>query len=75
VTILELLSELGHLLGIEPEPRFDLPRAGDVRRSQADVSAATRDLGFRSETNLTEGLAHTLAWFEAWRRSVDPAVA
>ena len=33
------------------------------RHSQADVSTAERDLGFRPEISLEEGLRFTLDWF------------
>ena len=48
-TLLDVLRVLGELLGVEPQPQFVDPRAGDVRHSRADPSAAARDLGFRAD--------------------------
>jgi UDP-glucose 4-epimerase len=59
----ELLGILERLSGRQVEPSYEDPRPGDVRHSQADVSAAERDLGFRPEISLEEGLRLTLDWF------------
>ena len=59
----ELLGILERLSGRHVEPSYEDPRPGDVRHSQADVSAAERDLGFRPEISLEEGLRLTLDWF------------
>jgi len=61
-SLLDLLRIFGRLLEVTPEPHFVAPRAGDVRRSQADASAAARDLGFRCEVSLDDGLERTVAW-------------
>jgi UDP-glucose 4-epimerase len=62
--LLELLEILGRLLGVEPKPEHTAPRAGDVRRTCADPSAARRDLGFSCEVGFEEGLRRTVDWFE-----------
>ena len=58
-----LLRALERLTGRHVEPSYEEPRPGDVRHSQADVSAAERDLGFRPEVSLEVGLRLTLDWF------------
>jgi UDP-glucose 4-epimerase len=62
VSLLELLEILGELLGVTPRPRFTEPRAGDVRNSCADSSAAARDLGYRCSVDIRAGLARTVDW-------------
>ncbi len=74
VTLLELLEELGRILGVEPDPEFAPPRAGDVRASQADVSAASGDLGFDAAVSFEDGLRRTTAWFGAQRSALDGSV-
>jgi nucleoside-diphosphate-sugar epimerase len=64
-TLLELLEELGALLGVTPRWTHTDPRPGDIRNSHADVTAAARDLGWQAEVPLSEGLARTVAWFTA----------
>jgi UDP-glucose 4-epimerase len=62
-SLLELLEILGGLLGVTPDPEHTAPRAGDVRASQADISAARDDLDYRPSVALEDGLARTVEWF------------
>jgi UDP-glucose 4-epimerase len=62
-SLLQMLDALGELLGVTPEPDHVDSRAGDVRHSCADVSAAARDLGWRAATSFNDGLARTVEWF------------
>ena len=50
--------------GVSLPARHDPPREGDVRDSQADRSAAVRDLGHAPRFTLEEGLRRTLAWYK-----------
>jgi UDP-glucose 4-epimerase len=61
-SLLDVLDVLGGLFGYTPEPDFQPPRSGDVRRSAADISAARRDLGFVPLVGISEGLARTVTW-------------
>src|SRR5690349_15563373 len=63
-TLLDILEILGRLLDVEPTPEFTDPRAGDVHRSQADASAAARDLQFTCKIPMEDGLARTVAWLK-----------
>jgi len=58
----ELLQKIE---GVSLPPNFGPPRAGDVRDSQADTTAASRDLGHQPQYTLEDGLRRTLAWFRA----------
>jgi UDP-glucose 4-epimerase len=51
--------------GITLRPNYGPPRAGDVHDSQADTTAARRDLGHHPQYSLEEGLRRTLAWYRA----------
>ncbi|MBI3406892.1 MAG: SDR family oxidoreductase [Planctomycetes bacterium] len=59
-TVLDLVKSLNKLLGVNIEPTFGPPRAGDVRHSQADISRARRDLGYEPSVTFLEGLRRTL---------------
>jgi nucleoside-diphosphate-sugar epimerase len=64
-TLLQLLDELGSILGVEVDPEHTAPRAGDIRHSSADVTAAARDLGWKPTVVLADGLRRTVDWFAA----------
>jgi nucleoside-diphosphate-sugar epimerase len=64
VSLLELLRELGRLLGVSPQPRFEPARPGDVRHSLAHLGRARRLLGFSPRTRLREGLRLTVSAFQ-----------
>jgi UDP-glucose 4-epimerase len=51
--------------GVSIPANYGPPRAGDVRHSQADTTAAVRDLGHAPRFSLNEGLRQTLAWYRA----------
>ncbi|HEX5929636.1 MAG TPA: NAD-dependent epimerase/dehydratase family protein [Solirubrobacterales bacterium] len=59
--VLELAAALGRLGEVEDfEPEPAPPRAGEVQRIALDASRAERELGWRPETGLDEGLRLTL---------------
>jgi UDP-glucose 4-epimerase len=66
-TVLEVLSLLGELAGVDPRPCHTEARPGDVRHTLADTSEARRCLGFVAKVPLEDGLKATLAWFDAER--------
>jgi nucleoside-diphosphate-sugar epimerase len=51
--------------GIRLPANYGPPREGDVRDSQADTTAARRDLGHVPQYSLEQGLRRTLAWFRS----------
>src|SRR3984957_10960713 len=60
--IWELLQKIK---GITLEPNYAPPRQGAVRYSQADTTAARRDLGHNPQYSIEHGLRRTLAWHRA----------
>jgi UDP-glucose 4-epimerase len=59
--VLELAARLGELGGAEDfEPEFAPARAGEVERISIDPGRAERELEWRAETSLEEGLRLTL---------------
>ena len=62
ISLLDLIAALERILGPGPEPVFAAVRAGDIRHSCADASAAAAALGFTCAVDLDEGLARTIEW-------------
>jgi UDP-glucose 4-epimerase len=59
--VLELAARLGELGGAEGfEPELAPPRTGEVQRISIDPARAGRELGWRAETDLEQGLRLTL---------------
>jgi len=63
-SLMELIALLAELTGCTPRIRHDPPRAGDVRDSLADITAARTRLGYTARVSLREGLKETVAWFK-----------
>jgi UDP-glucose 4-epimerase len=55
----ELHRLCAEIAGVEREPLLGAARPGDLRHSVVDPSRALRELDWRAETTLTEGLAAT----------------
>ena len=63
-SILDLLEELKKILGKKSARSFFKPRrAGDVRRTFADITKARRLLGYQVKVPFREGLQKTADWF------------
>jgi UDP-glucose 4-epimerase len=58
-SVLELAEACGRVAGSEVDLAFEPPRAGELRRSVLDPSLAERELGFRAQTSVEDGLAST----------------
>jgi nucleoside-diphosphate-sugar epimerase len=60
-TVNELARRVRDAVGGGPDPSHGPPRAGDVRASLADISAARELLGYEPSTSLADGLRETAA--------------
>jgi UDP-glucose 4-epimerase len=61
-SVVELYDLCRRAAGAEVEAEHASPRPGELQRSVLDVSLAERELGWRAERALAEGLAETWAW-------------
>jgi len=61
-SVLELYDAVQSAAGIRREPAFAPPRLGELQRSVLDPSLAKRELGWRPERSLADGLADTWRW-------------
>jgi UDP-glucose 4-epimerase len=62
ITINHLVELLRKASGLSPDVRHGPPRAGDVRDSLADISAAGAAFGFAPSIDMKAGLAEYWAW-------------
>ena len=62
-TLLDLLETICIAAGQRVEPIFGPARAGDIRDSQADISAAIARLGYNVLVPFQEGIALTVEWY------------
>lgn len=65
VSLNTVLHIAGELLGVQVEAEYREPRPGDVRDSLADISRASRLLGYTPVVNFRDGLARTIAALRA----------
>ncbi|MGO9256353.1 MAG: SDR family oxidoreductase [Bryobacteraceae bacterium] len=63
ITLNQAWALLQKIEGVEIPALYGPPRAGDVRDSQADVTAAVRDLGHAPRFSFEEGMRRTLEWY------------
>ena len=63
VSLNEVLRELGKITGKTLEAKYEPPREGDIRDSQADISQAREFLGYSPRVSFEEGLARTFEWY------------
>ena len=57
-------EEIQKIEGVTLPAKYGPSRAGDVRDSQADITAARRDLGHDPQFTIEQGLRRTLAWYK-----------
>jgi UDP-glucose 4-epimerase len=62
-TLNQVWALLQKIEGISLPAKYGPERAGDVRDSQAEISAAIRDLSYHSQFSLEDGLRRTLDWY------------
>lgn len=72
-TLNQVWRTLCDLTGVHIDPQYGPSREGDVRDSQADTTAAVRDLGHAPQFTLEEGLKRTFSWYETDARAAAGA--
>jgi UDP-glucose 4-epimerase len=66
ISLNQLLSHIGEEAGTKLDPEYRPERAGDVRDSLADISAARELIGYEPKVKAREGLKRTFAAFKAF---------
>lgn len=70
VSLNDVISVLGKISGTPLKAKYDPPREGDIKDSQADITQAREILGYEPAVTFEEGLKRTFDWY----RSTQPKV-
>jgi nucleoside-diphosphate-sugar epimerase len=60
-----VVALIGDILGRAIEPLHEAERAGDIKHSWADISAARERLGYTAAVSFAEGLRRTIDWYRS----------
>ena len=63
ISVIDIVNELNKILGTKIKPVYAPKRAGDVRKTYADVSRMKRMLRMKKLIGFEEGLKRTVNWF------------
>ncbi|HKW89183.1 MAG TPA: SDR family oxidoreductase [Candidatus Acidoferrales bacterium] len=63
ITLNQVLKLLEKISGKTIRAKYEPPRAGDIRDSQADIALARKILGYEPRVNFEEGLRRTWEWY------------
>jgi GDP-L-fucose synthase len=67
ISIRDLAHTIAETVGFRGEIVWDTTKPNGQPRRKLDVSRAAAEFGFRSTTSMNEGMAKTIAWYEANR--------
>lgn len=65
ITVNALVERLNDVLGTSLSPRYDDPRPGDVRHSQASIEKAKQMIGFEPIVKFEAGLERTMQYYRS----------
>jgi len=63
ISVNDLIEELEKALGKKAVRQHEPAQPGDVQRTYADITRATRDLGYEPSMAIEDGLKRFVAWF------------
>jgi nucleoside-diphosphate-sugar epimerase len=74
-TLNDVYAAIADALGFTGKPNYGPERAGDIKHSLADITRATKELGYLPKAQFHEGLRKTVAWYVAEReKAAVPAL-
>jgi nucleoside-diphosphate-sugar epimerase len=65
ITLNQVVKLLEKIISKKLQVKYNPPRAGDIRDSQADIALAKNVLGYTPRVMFEEGLARTWEWYRA----------
>lgn len=63
ISLLDLIATINRICGKNVEPRFEPPRAGDIKDSQADITKAGKLLNWRPSVDFAAGIQRAVEWY------------
>ena len=64
ISLLNLIATINKIAGRNIAPKFDPPRPGDIKDSQADITKAGKLLGWKPRVEFQEGIEKAVAWYQ-----------
>jgi nucleoside-diphosphate-sugar epimerase len=62
-TLNDVYQTIATQLGFNKPPVYGPPREGDIKHSLADISRASKELGYKPLVSFEDGLKKTVAWY------------
>ncbi len=62
-TLNDVYAAIAGQLGFSAKPNYGPEREGDIKHSLADISRASKELGYQPKAQFHEGLQKTVAWY------------
>ena len=72
-TLNEVYAAIADQLHFTAKPIYGPTREGDIQHSLADISRATKELGYQPRAQFHEGLQKTVAWYLEEKEKAEPA--
>jgi nucleoside-diphosphate-sugar epimerase len=63
ITVNRLYEEICRFAGKFIRPRYENPRAGDIKHSYADIQKSNKLLGYHPRISFNDGLQRTVQWY------------
>lgn len=73
VSVNQIARVMSDAMGKNVTPRHEKERPGDVMRHLADISKATKILGFKPKYSFEQGIRETVAWYEDAHKNPTPS--
>ena len=65
-SLMDFIQTFEKIIGKKANMNFLPLQPGDVKETIADITATTRDFGFKPKTNIEEGLTHFVNWYRGF---------
>ncbi|MBN9616821.1 MAG: LPS biosynthesis protein WbpP [Acidobacteriales bacterium 59-55] len=74
-TLNDVYAAIAGQLGFSAKPNYGPEREGDIKHSLADISRASKELGYQPKAQFHEGLQKTVAWYLEEKQKQEAAAS